>query len=650
VLEETEGPESGPEGVGTGVDPAALALALAGAGREEANAFLRKQGALIDDQRDHLHEQRHLLLSRLRLGQFSDRIKATLQVMTVMVGAAIVIGLGAAVWNASRADGMVVEAFSVPPQYVESGITGEVVANDLTDKIGAIRDIGQSRSFNDAQNVRKDSAEEIKVEIPEIGVSVGQIQRYLRLWLGHERHLTGNLRLLGEGKIALSVTLDGERAVAVSGASGDLDKMEQQVAERIFAGVEPINFVIYLAVENRGPESLAAAERATQLAADPVEWADAYSLWSSATFASTGDAPLAIARARIATAIDARVMTGHIMVMRLAAETGHSQDVWREAQQLGGLKDADQPKEQQGRGSASMLAEGAWFRETVLGSFSQAASLAECPRCTAGARLMIQAEFAARAHDSAAGRALVAQAAALDAKQATAVDERFGNNIHHVHYYLAVDTANWPAAIAGARAYAESLRSDPAINPGTKALRLRVRVAPMLAYALAMGGDAAAAQAEIDPTPGDCYDCTRTRGLVAAAAKQRGRADYWFARAVQQAPSIPFAYADWGQSLLARGKPDEAIAQFQLANKKGPHFADPLKGWGEALMAKNQSHLALAKFAEAEKYARNWGRLHLKWGEALVYVGKKDEAKAQFARAVQLDLTQSEKAELAQRP
>jgi Tfp pilus assembly protein PilF len=64
-------------------------------------------------------------------------------------------------------------------------------------------------------------------------------------------------------------------------------------------------------------------------------------------------------------------------------------------------------------------------------------------------------------------------------------------------------------------------------------------------------------------------------------------------------------------------------------------------------MAKNQSHLALAKFKEAEKYAPNWGRLHLKWGEALVYANKKDEAKAQFARAAALDLTSSEKAELA---
>ena len=64
-------------------------------------------------------------------------------------------------------------------------------------------------------------------------------------------------------------------------------------------------------------------------------------------------------------------------------------------------------------------------------------------------------------------------------------------------------------------------------------------------------------------------------------------------------------------------------------------------------MAKNQSHGALAKFAEAEKYAPNWGRLHLKWGHALAYAGKPDEAKKHFARAAQLDLTPSEKSELA---
>ena len=86
--------------------------------------------------------------------------------------------------------------------------------------------------------------------------------------------------------------------------------------------------------------------------------------------------------------------------------------------------------------------------------------------------------------------------------------------------------------------------------------------------------------------------------------------------------------------------------KFQIANEKGPHFADPLEMWGEVLMAMNRSDLALAKFAEADKYAPNWGRLHLKWGEALFYMGEKDEAQKHFILAGSLDLSASDKSEL----
>jgi tetratricopeptide (TPR) repeat protein len=99
--------------------------------------------------------------------------------------------------------------------------------------------------------------------------------------------------------------------------------------------------------------------------------------------------------------------------------------------------------------------------------------------------------------------------------------------------------------------------------------------------------------------------------------------------------------------LLAMGDTDEAIAKFTPANQKSPHFADPLEMWGEALMLKNRSDLALAKFEEANKYAPNWGRLHLKWGNALVYVGREGEARKQFAIARSLEMTPSEKSELA---
>jgi len=205
---------------------------------------------------------------------------------------------------------------------------------------------------------------------------------------------------------------------------------------------------------------------------------------------------------------------------------------------------------------------------------------------------------------------------------------------------------NWQGVVALQPAVERTwLRFSPGLDSKTI---FAVQVRPWTALAKAKLNDAAGAQALIAATPADCYDCTRIRGQIAGIAGQYERADWWFARAVHDAPSIPFAYEDWGRSQLARAKPDAAIEKFKLANRKGPHFADALEGWGEALMAKNQSHLAQAKFKDAENYAPNWGRLHLKWGEALAYTGEADAAKAQFTRAAQLDLTPSEKSELAQ--
>jgi len=57
VSEEAAGADSAPEGPSAGVDPVAVAWALGGASRAQADAFLKMQEAFIDDQRHHLHEQ-----------------------------------------------------------------------------------------------------------------------------------------------------------------------------------------------------------------------------------------------------------------------------------------------------------------------------------------------------------------------------------------------------------------------------------------------------------------------------------------------------------------------------------------------------------------------------------------------------------------
>jgi tetratricopeptide (TPR) repeat protein len=125
-----------------------------------------------------------------------------------------------------------------------------------------------------------------------------------------------------------------------------------------------------------------------------------------------------------------------------------------------------------------------------------------------------------------------------------------------------------------------------------------------------MTGDMAGAEALVGTTPLDCYVCVRMRGKIAAAGRDWPTAEHWFAEAVRQGPSIPMAYSDWGEMLLAKGDPAGAIAKFDLAHQKGPRFADPLKGWGDALARQGQWSDALAKYDEALKDAPAWQALH----------------------------------------
>jgi len=177
-----------------------------------------------------------------------------------------------------------------------------------------------------------------------------------------------------------------------------------------------------------------------------------------------------------------------------------------------------------------------------------------------------------------------------------------------------VGAENWTAAINdGLQAQGLAQVSS---NPFSKDLLVR-QILPWLAYAKARAGDRAGAEALIAQTPTDADTALRQRGRIAAAKGDWAGAAGWFAKAVRQAPSIPFAYADWGAMLLAKGDVNGAIAKLEIAHAKGPHYADALELWGEALVKKGDFAGAAAKFAEADKFAPHWEHNRLLWRQAL---------------------------------
>jgi tetratricopeptide (TPR) repeat protein len=624
-------------------DAAALTTALGAAGAsEEAREYLRKQSRLADLQIENVRLQNENLQkldefegSHLRWRRFNDQMRGAMQIMLVVIGAAVVVAIGAAVWSASLAEGLVVDSFSVPPQFAQAGMGGDIIAADMTQRIAAVRDSANEHSIAHSKDVRLGRDEEIKVDIPDTGISLGEVSRYLRSWLGHERHLSGSVRSLADGKIALSVALGGADAETFTGFTGDLDKLEQQAAEHVFQGVDPSNYVLYLKGTHRNNEVLPAIRNLIHVADSPGMLSDGYSLWGNWT-RSVGDLPLAMKRLRVAAAIDPKALPPHMEMMFTAEDMGHDEVALREAHALSSFRQVDQYAWREGNGFAQVLEQGVIESDTKAGNFDRAMSDNCDLMCSSIGLLLGRAEFAARMHDIARSHALIDQALASDGVDA--------EDASRARYFADAEADNWKEAVADARAYDDAMTSG---KTRLGQITARTNVRPLLAYALARTGDLKDAHVTIDQIPGDCAPCEVARGNIDALEKNWGGAAWWFARAIRDAPSIPFAYADWGAMLLAKGDLDGAIAKFSLANQKGPHFADPLEMWGEALIRENRSDLALVKFEEANKCAPNWGRLRLKWGEALLWTGDKVVAAKQFAIASGLDLTPQEKSELA---
>ena len=431
VSEEIANAESG--------DPAGVALALTGASRAEADAYLR-------DQRHHMHEQ----LNQLRLELLEKRLAIGFKGLLMVLGLGVVIALGAVVWNAAHADGLVVEGLSVPPRFAQAGITGEVAADDLMNKITAIRDIGVANSLADSKAVSRDHDEDVKVEIPETGVSLGQAWHYLRLWLGHERRVTGNLRDAGD-TIALTIALEGEPAVTFSGPANDLGKLEQQAAEHVFEALDPLNYSLYLLVQGRGAEALAVTQGVAQVTSNPREKSNAYSLLSFETEHVTGDMVLAAARDRLAIAIYPKAAAPHVEVIRDSIVLGHDEEGLAEARAIPNFRAEDQPLLQRGSGFQLILYEAARERDLETGDFAAAQSEKCVGRCAMSMQMMLSAEYASRTHDAASSRALMEKA--LAAGPVTDLRNT------RAQYFRDAAMGDWRVAATDARAYAAALKA-----------------------------------------------------------------------------------------------------------------------------------------------------------------------------------------------
>jgi hypothetical protein len=107
---------------------------------------------------------RRLLVKQERLVGWqiaSERAGFALKMLTGLVGLALAAVLSTLVWQAAHARGLVVAPFSVPPELSARGLTGEVVASQVLDKLAQMQE--QTATGRRGESTAGDWGRDLKV-------------------------------------------------------------------------------------------------------------------------------------------------------------------------------------------------------------------------------------------------------------------------------------------------------------------------------------------------------------------------------------------------------------------------------------------------------------------------------------------------------
>lgn len=602
AAEPEESPEASGEAAGFGgVDPfvASLVMGMAGAGGERSgdpavgralSEYLRDLGRLARVQFEHLHEQRILNVSHLRVRLWRERLQLFLQaflVLAALAAAALALSLLQGAFVSRR---VVVEAFDTPATLAARGLTPKVVAGQLRDALARLQ--AATRAADTKLDVANAWDNDIKIEVPETGVSIGEIDRLLRSRFGHDLAIGGDVTQGLDGQLSLRVRGADMDAKTFTGAPQDLPKLVEQGAEYLYGAAEPFLFAVYLDQSGRAADAETFLAGAFPTAAPAVR-AELANVWGNVA-ASQGRYGEAIERYRVAIHLDPRMWSAWANLVGALAETEGEEAAFRAT---GWMRVAAAAAPRSARPTPDN-----WQNSDPL-TQDWAAWLADLDfdaRRTGGAGTSdliagpLMADAAARMHNfAAADRDLLAS----DPKDPNTAAERL-----FIAGFRALDEGTPSRALPPLEALDALLRANPSLADSY------VEATCTLGLAYGLTGQTAKAEA-VFARRGRSVACYAFHADVLDRAGDWPGAQAAFARAVALAPDLPFAWQRWGLAMLRHGDPAGAIAKFAAAHQRGPHWAEPLKGWGDALLAEGRRSDAAAKFAEATPLAPRWAAL-----------------------------------------
>ncbi len=558
-------------------------------GRKAAAAFLTSHKHFIDLQIASFEEDQVATRQATRLKHLSDILRILAQAAFVVVGIALAAGVGTMWWRAALSRSVIVAPFDAPQSLSWDGLSGRVVAGKVLDVLlemqSATRLAAARRQITDAWS------ENVEVEVPETGISIGQISDALHRMFGHDVHIDGALITTPSGALVLSVRGDGIPPATFQGSEAGIDDLVRKAAEYLFGRAEPDLYATYLLDSGREDDALAFIRDSFSALTDAERPALA-NLWGEALL-SQNKMAAATDKFLLALSIDPRYWRAWNNLIGVLPVTAGEEAAYRE-------------------GIAMQRA----ARGVIVDAGPTLYDWTNFAQMTMNAQGVIAGLLADR---SVAAR----EGAEYDSSSWIAEQQAVLHDWGKVRQYLAespasdVTTAYDNFALAGQQAvergqYAEAVRL---LQNADRIWQMQPTLQAFfpdfeckLGYALAAAGAPTAAVWPLFRA----QNFVRCRAFLADALDLGGKwaeAQQAYRSAEAVAPSLAFAYDREGLALMRHGDDEGAIGRFRIAHHLSPYWADPLKDWGDALAAERRPGAALRRYRQALGLTPHWAAL-----------------------------------------
>jgi hypothetical protein len=238
---EDDKPDATPSATPAGAEAfaAAVAAKISGSDPEVARKtvdFLSEQTQLLKAQKECLKDEHALRLAHLRsqvraenTRQIGMRVRIGLHAVIALVAIGVAIGAAIMIHDALGSRSVVIDAFDIAPNVAAQVPSGKIVAAGLLDVLTRIQAATRSRAEH--RSLASAWTNDIAIDVPETGISIGQLQRTMKARFGRDQHIDGDLAQSESGGLALTVRGTGILPKTFIGEARHLDKLLTEAGE-----------------------------------------------------------------------------------------------------------------------------------------------------------------------------------------------------------------------------------------------------------------------------------------------------------------------------------------------------------------------------------------------------------------------------------